>query len=81
MHAYLLVVNLVRTGLLNIGAIGPRTFPLTSAREAMEGSPQTAGNLECVIVQPVSSSIRWMYFHKGKAFRIFANQSGISSTQ
>jgi len=41
----------VRAGLLEIGAIRPRSFPLAALREAMEAAGG-AGNLECVIVQP-----------------------------
>jgi alcohol dehydrogenase len=49
--AYRRLIGLVRTGLLDIAPIRPRCFPLAALPEAMEASA-TAGNLECVVVQP-----------------------------
>jgi alcohol dehydrogenase len=49
--AYCRLIGMVRAGLLEIGAIRPRSFPLAALREAMEAAGG-AGNLECVIVQP-----------------------------
>ena len=49
--AHRLLLDLVRAGLLDIGAIRPRTFPLSALPEAMEAAA-TAGSLECVVVQP-----------------------------
>jgi len=45
------LLDLVRAGLLDIGAIRPRTFPLSALPEAMDAAA-TAGSLECVVVQP-----------------------------
>jgi len=50
-HAYRPLLDLVRTGLLDIDVIRPRTFPLSALPEAMEAA-STAGSLECVVVQP-----------------------------
>jgi alcohol dehydrogenase len=49
--AYRRLIDMLRAGLLEIGAIRPRSFPLAELREAMEAAA-TAGNLECVVVQP-----------------------------
>lgn len=45
------LLDLVRADMLDIGAIRPRTFPLSALPEAM-GAAATAGSLECVVVQP-----------------------------
>jgi alcohol dehydrogenase len=49
--AYRRLIGLLRAGLLDIGPIRPRCFPLAALPEAMEASAG-AGNLECVVVQP-----------------------------
>jgi alcohol dehydrogenase len=49
--AYRRLLDLVRTGLLDVRSIRPRLFPLTALPEAMEAAA-TAGSLECVVVQP-----------------------------
>jgi len=49
--AYLRLLDLLRSGLLDISPIRPRVFPLAALREAMEAA-STARNLECVVMQP-----------------------------
>ena len=49
--AYRRLFDLVRSGLLDFGAIKPRVFPLSDLPEAMEAAA-TAGNLEYVAVRP-----------------------------
>ena len=49
--AYLRLLDLLRSGLLDISAIRPRVFPLAALREAMEAA-STARNLECIVMQP-----------------------------
>ena len=45
------LLDLVSAGLLDIGAIRPRTFPLSALPEAMEAAAK-AGTLECDVAQP-----------------------------
>ena len=49
--AYRRLLDLLRSGLLDISAIRPRVYPLAALREAMEAA-STAGNLECIVMQP-----------------------------
>jgi alcohol dehydrogenase len=49
--AYRRLLDLLRAGLLDIGAIRPRVYPLADLPEAMEAAT-TAGNLECIVMQP-----------------------------
>jgi alcohol dehydrogenase len=49
--AYRRLIELVRSGLLDLNAIKPRVFPLGALPEAMEAAA-TAGNLEIVVVRP-----------------------------
>lgn len=49
--AYRRLLDLLRSGLLDIGPIRPRVYPLAVLPEAMEAAA-TAGNLECIVVQP-----------------------------
>jgi alcohol dehydrogenase len=49
--AYRRLLDLLRSGLLDITAIRPRVYPLTALPEAMEAA-STAGNLECIVMQP-----------------------------
>jgi len=49
--AYRRLVELVRSGLLDLAAIRPKVFPLTALREAMEAAAE-AGNLEIVVARP-----------------------------
>ena len=49
--AYRRLLGLMRAGLLDISAIRPRCYPLAALKEAMEIA-ETAGNLECVVMQP-----------------------------
>ena len=49
--AYRRLLDLLRTGLLDISPIRPRVFPLAALPEAMEAAA-AADNLECVVVQP-----------------------------
>jgi alcohol dehydrogenase len=49
--AYRRLLDLLRSGLLDIRAIGPRVYPLAALPEAMEAAA-TAGNLECIVMQP-----------------------------
>jgi alcohol dehydrogenase len=48
---YRRLVALVRSGMLDIGAIRPRTFPLEQLTDAMDAAA-TADALECVVVTP-----------------------------
>jgi alcohol dehydrogenase len=45
------LLELVRAGLLDLGAIRPRTFALADLPAALDAAA-TAGNLACVVVQP-----------------------------
>jgi alcohol dehydrogenase len=49
--AYRRLLDLLRSGLLDISAIRPRVYPLADLRQAMEAAA-TAGNLECIVMQP-----------------------------
>jgi alcohol dehydrogenase len=49
--AYRRLLDLLRSGLLDIRAIRPRVYPLAALSEAMEAAA-TAGNLECIVMQP-----------------------------
>jgi alcohol dehydrogenase len=49
--AYRRLIGLLRAGVLDVGPVRPRRFPLAALPEAMEASA-TAGNLECVVIQP-----------------------------
>jgi alcohol dehydrogenase len=49
--AYRRLLELLRSGLLDITAIRPRVYPLAALPEAMEAAA-TAGNLECIVMQP-----------------------------
>jgi alcohol dehydrogenase len=49
--AYRRLLDLLRSGLLDISAIRPRVFPLADLPMAMEAAA-TAGNLECIVMQP-----------------------------
>jgi alcohol dehydrogenase len=49
--AYLRLLDLLRSGLLDISAIRPRAYPLARLPEAMEAAA-TAGSLEYVVIQP-----------------------------
>jgi alcohol dehydrogenase len=49
--AYRRLLELLRTGLLDISPIVPKVFPLAALPEAMEAAA-TAQSLECVVVQP-----------------------------
>ena len=49
--AYRRLIGMLRTGLLDINAIRPVTFPLAALPEAAEAAVK-ASNLECVVVQP-----------------------------
>jgi alcohol dehydrogenase len=49
--AYRRLLDLLRSGQLDISPIRPRVYPLASLPEAMEAAA-TAGNLECVVMQP-----------------------------
>jgi alcohol dehydrogenase len=49
--AYRRLLDLVRAGLLNLGAIRPVIFKLDALPDAIE-TAATANNLECVVVQP-----------------------------
>jgi alcohol dehydrogenase len=49
--AYRRLLDLLRSGLLDISAIRPRVFPLADLPQAMEAAA-TAGNLECIVMQP-----------------------------
>jgi alcohol dehydrogenase len=49
--AYRRLLDLLRSGLLDISPIRPRVYPLAALPEAMEAAA-TAGNLECIVMQP-----------------------------
>jgi alcohol dehydrogenase len=49
--AYRRLLDLLRSGLLDISPIRPRIYPLAALPEAMEAA-STAGNLECIVMQP-----------------------------
>jgi alcohol dehydrogenase len=49
--AYLRLLDLLRSGLLDIRAIRPRVYPLAELPAAMEAAA-SAGNLECIVMQP-----------------------------
>jgi alcohol dehydrogenase len=49
--AYRRLLDLLRAGLLHISAIRPRVYPLAALPAAMEAAT-TAGNLECIVMQP-----------------------------
>jgi alcohol dehydrogenase len=49
--AYRRLLDLLRTGLLDIAAIRPLVYPLAALPEAMERAA-SAGNLECIVMQP-----------------------------
>src|SRR5574337_390574 len=49
--AYGRILDLIRAGLLDIGAVAPRVFPFAALPEAMEAAA-AAGNLECVLIRP-----------------------------
>jgi alcohol dehydrogenase len=49
--AYLRLLDLLRSRLLDISPIRPRIFPLTELPAAMEAAT-TAGNLEYIVMQP-----------------------------
>ena len=49
--AYRRLLDLLRSGLLDISPIRPRIYPLAGLPEAMEAAA-TAGNLEYIVVQP-----------------------------
>jgi alcohol dehydrogenase len=49
--AYRRLLELLRSGLLDITAIRPRVYPLAALPEAMEAAA-TAGNLELIVMQP-----------------------------
>jgi alcohol dehydrogenase len=49
--AYRRLLDLLRSGQLDISAIRPRVYPLAALPEAMEAA-STAGNLECIVMQP-----------------------------
>jgi alcohol dehydrogenase len=49
--AYRRLLDLLRAGLLDIGAIRPLTFPLAALPQAAEAAAR-ASNLECVVVEP-----------------------------
>ena len=49
--AYRRLLDLLRSGLLDISPIRPRVYPLAALPEAMEAA-SSAGNLECIVMQP-----------------------------
>lgn len=49
--AFRRLLELVRTGLLDLRAIAPRVFPLAELPAALDAAA-TAGSLECVVVRP-----------------------------
>ena len=49
--AFMRLIDLARGGLLDLGAIRTRPFPLEALPEAMDAAA-TVGGLECVVVQP-----------------------------
>jgi hypothetical protein len=50
--AFMRLIDLARAGLLDLGAIQTRSFPLDALPAAMEAAA-TASGLECVVVKPV----------------------------
>lgn len=50
-NAYRRLLELLRSGLLDIRAIQPRVYPLADLPQAMEAAA-TAGNLECIVMRP-----------------------------
>jgi alcohol dehydrogenase len=50
-RAYRRLLDLLRSGLLDIRAIRPRVYPLAALPEAMEAAAG-AGNLECIVMHP-----------------------------
>jgi alcohol dehydrogenase len=53
--AYRRLLDLLRSGLLDISSIRPRVYPLAALPDAMEAAA-TAGNLECIVVMPAERS-------------------------
>jgi alcohol dehydrogenase len=49
--AYRRLLDLLRSGLLDISPIRPRVYPLEALPEAMEAAA-SAGSLECIVMQP-----------------------------
>jgi alcohol dehydrogenase len=49
-NAYRRLLDVLRSGLLDLSAIRPRVYPLAALPEAMEAAA-SAGNLECVVVR------------------------------
>jgi alcohol dehydrogenase len=49
--AYRRLLDLLRSGMLDISAIRPRVYPLADLPEAMEAAAK-AGNLECIVMRP-----------------------------
>ncbi len=49
--AYRRLLDLLRSGLLDIDPIRPRVYPLAALPEAMEAAA-SAGNLECIVMRP-----------------------------
>jgi len=49
--AYRRLLDVLRSGLLDISPIRPRVYPLAALPEAMEAAA-AAGSLECIVVQP-----------------------------
>jgi len=45
------LLDLLRSGLLDISPIRPRVYPLEALPEAMEAAA-SAGSLECIVMQP-----------------------------
>jgi len=50
-RAFQRLLDLLRSGLLDLRAIRPRVYPLADLPQAMEAAA-SAGNLECIVVQP-----------------------------
>ena len=49
--AYRRLLDLLRSGLLDISPIRPRVYPLEALPEAMEAAA-SVGSLECIVMQP-----------------------------
>jgi alcohol dehydrogenase len=49
--AYRRLLDLVRAGLLDLGAVQPRIFPIHQLPEAMDAAAHAKG-LECVVIAP-----------------------------
>jgi alcohol dehydrogenase len=49
--AYRRLLDLLRSGLLDISSIRPRVYPLAALPEAMEAAA-SAGSLECIVMEP-----------------------------